>query len=369
MSEAAAVPSSAPPTDPTLRVAVIPGDGIGQEVSEVGVAVLEAAAGLFGVPLRCVWFDLGAEKYLREGITLPDAVFESLRDDFSAIYLGALGDPRVPDLKHAKDILLGLRFRLDLFINFRPVKLLHPDHTPLKGKTAQHLDFVVFRENTEGLYAGIGGNFKKDTPDEVAITEMIATRKGVERIIRAAFEFANRHGKRRVCMSDKSNAVAHAHGLWRRVFDVVRAEYPHIESRHLYADVAAMELVRAPEDFDVLVTSNLIGDILSDLGAQLVGGLGLAASANLHPGRPGLFEPVHGSAPPLAGKDLANPLAMVLTGAELMRHNGHEAVARAIEAAVTEAIHAGETTKDLGGTLGTKACGEAVLARLRGPVA
>ncbi|MCA9547872.1 MAG: isocitrate/isopropylmalate dehydrogenase family protein, partial [Myxococcales bacterium] len=278
----------------------MPGDGIGPEVARAAVAVLDAVAAQDNLSLDFVWFDLGAEKYLVEGVTLPDAVFESLRDDFDAIFLGALGDPRVPDMKHAKDILLGLRFRLDLYVNLRPATLLHPDLTPLKGKTPADLDFVVFRENTEGLYAGVGGRFKRGTPDEIAITEMISTRKGVERIIRAAFEYAIAHDKIRLCMADKSNAVSHAHGLWREVFEELSEEYEQVQARHLYADVLAMELVRAPEDFDVIVTSNLLGDVLSDLAAQLVGGLGLAPSANLHPGKHGLFEPVHGSAPDIA---------------------------------------------------------------------
>ncbi|MCA9540219.1 MAG: isocitrate/isopropylmalate dehydrogenase family protein, partial [Myxococcales bacterium] len=240
------------------KIAVIPGDGIGPEVTAVGVQVLEAAAERFDLPLDFVWFDLGAEKYLAEGVTLPDETFAAFRDDYAAIYLAALGDPRVPDMVHARDILLGLRFRLDLYINLRPVKLMHPSLTPLRDKGPADLDLVIFRENTEGLYADVGGRFKRGTPDEIAITEMIATRKGVERIIRAAYAYAEQHGKRRLCMSDKSNAIRHAHGLWQDVFRAVAAEHPNIESRHLYADVMAMELVRAPEDFDVVVTSNLL---------------------------------------------------------------------------------------------------------------
>ncbi|MEZ4471828.1 MAG: isocitrate/isopropylmalate dehydrogenase family protein [bacterium] len=355
-----------PPADAgrTRRIAVIPGDGIGTEVATAAVGVLETAARAFDLSLEFVWFDLGAEKYLREGVTLPDAVFEDLRDHYDAIFLGALGDPRVPDLRHARDILLGLRTRLDLYINLRPVKLMHPDLTPLKGKGPEDLDFVIFRENTEGLYVGVGGTFKQDTPDEIAVNEMINTRKGVERIIRAAFEYAEARGLKRVCMADKANVLTHAHGLWQRVFKLVRAEYPHIASRHLYADVAAMELVRAPEDFDVIVTSNMFGDLLSDLAAQLVGGLGLAPSGNVHPGRAGLFEPVHGSAPPLAGKDVANPFAMILTGAQMLDWLGFTAAADAIEGAVRAALAAGEATVDLGGRLGTRAAGEAVAGRL-----
>ncbi len=346
------------------RIAVIPGDGIGPEVATAAVEVLDAAAERHGLDLDFVWFDLGAEKYLREGVTLPQATFEDLRDHYDAIFLGALGDPRVPDMAHAKDILLGLRFRLDLFINERPVKLLHPDLTPIKGKGPEHLDFVIFRENTEGLYVGIGGNFKKDTPDEIAINEMINTRKGTERILRAGFEHARAQGKRRLCMVDKANVLTYAHGLWQRVFREIAAEYPEIESRHLYADVAAMELVRAPEDFDVIVTSNMFGDILSDLAAQLVGGIGLASSGNIHPGRVSLFEPVHGSAPPLAGKDVANPLAMVLTGAQMLGFLGHREAEADLERAVREAIATRRVTRDLGGELGTRAAGAALIALL-----
>ncbi len=344
----------------TFRIAVIPGDGIGPEVTRVGVNVLQVLAEKHDLPLDFIWYDFGAERYLRDGVTLPQAAFEDIRDRHAAVYLGALGDPRVPDMAHARDILLGLRFRLDLYINLRPVKLLHPKLTPLRYKGPADLDFVIFRENTEGLYVGVGGNFKKDTPDEIAINEMVCTRRGVERIIRAAFEYAKSNGKRRVCMSDKANVLQAAHGLWQRVFKLVQHDYPEIQARHLYADVLAMELVRAPEDFDVIVTSNMFGDILSDLGAQLVGGLGLAPSGNIHPGKVSLFEPVHGSAPPLAGKDVANPLAMVLTGGQLLEHLGFLSQGAEVVRAVQVALETGRVTRDLGGQLGTRECGEAL---------
>lgn len=351
----------------TQRIAVIPGDGIGPEVARVGVQVLETVAELHDLPLEFTWFDFGAEKYLAEGVTLPQAAFEDFRDNYDAIYLGALGDPRVPDMAHAKDILLGLRFRLDLYVNLRPARLLHPDLTPLKNKSPADLDFVVFRENTEGLYVGAGGRFKQGTPDEIAINEMIQTRKGVERIIRAAFEWAVENDRKRVCMADKANVLRFAHGLWQDVFVEVAEEYPDIQARHLYADVLAMEMVRAPEDFDVIVTGNLLGDVLSDLSAQLVGGLGLAPSGNIHPGRVSLFEPVHGSAPPLAGKDIANPLAMVMTGAQMLEFLGHGRAAMAVEAAVVQALRANEVTRDLGGELGTAAVGAVLVDRLKRP--
>ena len=353
----------------TQHVAVIPGDGIGAEVAEAGVKVLQAVSQRFGFALDFEWLPLGAEHYLKTGETLTDEMFAHLRDDCDAIFFGAMGDPRVPDMRHAKDILLGLRFRLDLYVNLRPIRLMHPEMTPLKRATVDDLNFVIFRENTEGLYVGMGGNFKRDTIDEIAINEMVNTRKGVERVIRAAFEWATRHGKRRVCMSDKANVLSYAHGLWQRVFKLVATEYPEIESRHLYADVLAMEMVRAPQDFDVIVTSNMFGDILSDLGAELVGGLGLAASANLNPGRVSLFEPVHGSAPDIAGQDVANPLAMVLTGALMLNALGHSEASSFLEDQVGVLMKRGDVTADLRrslgqsteGALGTSAVGDALI--------
>ena len=235
------------------RIAVVPGDGIGTEVIEQGVRVLEALA----PDLEFEHFDLGADRYLRDGSTLPDDVFERWKSDFDCIYLGALGDPRVPSNVHAKDILLGSRFRLDLFINLRPIKLLDERRCPLKNKGPDDVDIVVFRENTEGLYTGIGGQFKRGTPDEVAIEQEINTRKGVERIIRAAFSYAAEHGHQKICMSDKANAMRHGHDLWQRVYKEVAAEYPQIDSSHLYVDVLAMELVRCPERFEVIDQQSL----------------------------------------------------------------------------------------------------------------
>jgi 3-isopropylmalate dehydrogenase len=341
------------------RIAVIPGDGIGVEVTAEAVRVLEAVAPSLKAPIDFTHFDWGAERWLRDRTTLPDGALEELRDHFAAILFGALGDPRVPEQVHARDILLGLRFRLDLYINLRPVRLLDARLTPLKNKGPADIDMLVFRENTEGLYAGVGGNFKKGTPDEIAINEDINTRKGVERIIRAAFEAA-RQRRKKVCMSDKANALPYAHGLWQRVYAEVSREYPDISASHLYVDVAAMEMVRAPERFDVLVTSNMFGDILTDLGAVLAGGLGLAASGNIHPGRCSLFEPVHGSAPDIAGQGVANPLGAIASAALLLKHLGEDVAAARIDAAVARAVAERQVTRDLGGTLSTRACGEFV---------
>ncbi len=346
------------------RIAVIAGDGVGTEVTAEAVKVLRHVASGSGLALDLVEWPHGADHYLATGVAITDEQVAELRDDYDAILLGALGDTRVPGNEHARQILLGLRFRLDLYINFRPVRLLDERLTPLKDKRTEDVDFVIFRENTEGVYVGMGGTFKQGTPDEVAVQEDVNTRKGVERIIRAAFDHARANGLERVTMSDKANAMEFAGGLWRRVFKEVAAEYADIESEALYVDMLAMDLVRRPERYRVIVTGNLFGDILSDLGSQLAGGLGLAPSGNIHPGRASLFEPVHGSAPDLAGKGLANPFAAILTAALMMRHLGHADAATSMETAVRDCIQARETTADLGGTLGTAAAGDAVLRRL-----
>ena len=339
------------------RIATIPGDGIGPEVVEAATAVLDVAARRFGFTLDFERLPYGADHYLATGETLPEHAFVHLRDDVDAMLLGAVGDPRVPGNEHARDILLGLRFRLDLYINLRPVVLLHPDITPLKAGGA--IDFVIFRENTEGLYLARGR-----TQGQEHIAEEVNTERGVERIIRAAFEYAHTHGRRRVTMSDKSNAIP-AHRIWQTTFKTVAAGFPSIQAEHRYVDTLAMEMVRDPQRFDVIVTNNLYGDILSDLGAGLVGGLGLAASANLHPGRPGLFEPVHGSAPLLAGKDRANPLAAILTSAMMLADLGQADAAARLDGAVRGALAAGIRTPDLGGTTGTREVARWVMEQVR----
>ena len=346
------------------RIAIIPGDGIGVEVTRESVATLEEVAAIAGMSVEMEEMPYGAEHFLKTGETLPQAAFDRLQE-FDAIFLGALGDPRVPDNRHAAEILLGLRFRLDLFINLRPVRLLDDRLCPLKGRSAKDIDFVVVRENTEGLYAGVGGFFKKGTGDEVATQLDINTRFGVERICRYAFEYARSHGRGRVLMSDKSNALTYGHDLWQRTFWEVAREHPDIEASHMYVDALAMQLVKDPSPFEVIVTCNMFGDILSDLGAQLQGGLGLAGSANLHPGRIGLFEPVHGSAPKHAGKNIANPIGAILSAAMLLEQVGNGEEARLIEESVAACIRAGKTTRDLGGPLGTREAGEEIRRHLR----
>ena len=342
----------------THQIAVIPGDGIGPEVVAAALEVIECAASADGVRLEFEHLPYSADHYLKTGVTLPDDAFRHLRDGVDAIFLGALGDPRVPDNEHARDILLGLRFRLDLYINFRPVTLLHPRLLALK--TDRKIDFVVFRENTEGQYQGFGRSEDVATPQEKHISEEIHSAKGVRRIIEAAFQWARAHDRQRITLCDKSNAVPY-HKIWGRLFAEVGEQYPGIAREHRYVDALAMELVREPERFQVIVTNNLYGDILSDLGAGLIGGLGMSASANLHPGRAGLFEPVHGSAPPLAGKNVANPMAAVLTGALMLESLGFPGAAARLDRAVRTVLADGPTTPDIGGSSGTREVARAML--------
>ena len=349
--------STTAPNSPK-RVALIPGDGVGREVIGEAVRVLRAACAASNAALEFTEFDWGADRFLRDGTTLPEGGDAMLREKFDAVLLGAMGDPRVPSNKHAADILLGLRFKLDLFVNARPVELLDASLTPLRDRSPRDINFMVFRENTEGLYVGVGGIFKKNTPDEIAMQEDVNTRKGVERIIRHAFDYARRNKLTRVCMSDKSNALNFAHDIWQRVFAEVRKEYSDIESRHLYIDALAMEVVRDPSQFQVIVTCNLFGDIISDLSAQLAGGMGMAPSGNIYPGRVSIFEPVHGSAPNIAGKNLANPVASVLASAMMMDHVGLPKVALRLRNAVRASVAAKKTTRDIGGSLGTREAGE-----------
>ena len=340
-----------------MRIAVIAGDGIGRDVTAEAVKILSAAGQAFGRQFDLEHLPWSADHYLKSGETLPANGYQLLRE-FDAIFVGALGDPRVPDNRHARDILLGTRFELDLYVNYRPVRLLDDRLSPLKNRGRGDINFVVFRENTEGVYAGIGGRFKAGTDDEVAIQEEINTYKGVHRIIRHAFDYAKAHGLTKVCMADKSNAMQQGHALWQRVFKEVSALFPEITATHQYIDAMAMFLVRDPGQYQVIVTNNLFGDIITDIGGALQGGLGMAASGNLHPGRTSLFEPVHGSAPPLAGKNVANPIGAILSVAVLLETNGAREESKAIEAAVEAAVTQNQTTADIGGSLGTRECGD-----------
>ena len=348
-----------------MKIAVVPGDGIGVEVTREAVGVLEQVARARSLPIELVSFPWGADHFLATGETLPEGALEDLAAHYDAIFMGAFGDPRVPDMKHAADILLGTRFRLDLYVNYRPVRCLDDRLCPLKGYGAADVDFVVFRENTEGSYVGAGGHLKKGTADEVATQEDVSTRKGTERIIRYAFEYARANGRKRVVMSDKSNAMRFVGDLWQRTFAEVSREFPGIEASHLYVDALCMQMIRNPRQFDVIVTNNMFGDIATDLGAALQGGLGMAASGNIHPGRVSMFEPVHGSAPKYAGTGRANPLGAILTAALMLDHLGHREEAAQIERAVQACVHDRRCTADVGGTLSTAEAGEAVRRELR----
>jgi len=348
------------------RIAIIPGDGIGREVISEAVKVITAS----GAPVELTHFDWSAERYLADGVTVPPDGFAMLGREFDAILVGAFGDPRVPSNIHAKEILLGMRFKMDLYANVRPVRLLDSGLCPLKGIEPKDIDFVVIRENTEGVYVDAGGFFKQGTADEVAIQEDINTRKGVERVVRYAFEYCERQQKqdgsprKRVLMCDKSNAMTYAGGLWQRVFKEVSREYPQITPENMYVDALCMQIVRDPRQFDVIVTNNMFGDIITDLAAGLQGGLGMAASGNIHPGKTSMFEPVHGSAPPIAGKNVANPYGAILTAAMMLGHLGMATEAAKIEAAVLEAVRQKKTTQDIGGELGTREAGEWVAGRV-----
>ncbi len=347
-----------------MRIAVIPGDGIGKEVTAEAVKVLHAVGEKFGRTFELEHLPWSADHYVQTGETLPVNGYDLLRQ-FDAILIGALGDPRVPDNRHAREILLGTRFELDLYVNYRPVKLLAERLCPLKGRGPDDVKFVVFRENTEGVYVSIGGRFKPNTDDEVAIQEEINTYKGVHRIIRHAFEYAQKNGLTKVCMADKSNAMTQGHALWQRVFKEVAAQYPGITPTHYYIDALAMYMVLDPGQFEVIVTNNLFGDIITDLGATFQGGLGMAASGNIHPGRTSMFEPVHGSAPKFAGKNIANPIGAIASTAMLLETLGATEEAAAIDRAVLKSVQDHQVTSDIGGTLGTSQAGDYIAGILK----
>jgi 3-isopropylmalate dehydrogenase len=340
----------------TRHVAVVPGDLAGQEVVPEAVKVLQA----LGLDYEFEQFEVGAGPVLRGEPALSEPTFAQIAGA-DAILFGAIGDPRVPDVGYAAQVLLRMRFELDLYVNLRPARLYDDRLSPLRAEEKRPVDLLLVRENTEGLYVGMGGRFRRGTEHEVAVQEDVNTHHGVSRIIEHGFTRA----RRRLCLVDKSNAMAHAGGLWQDRWHAIRRDHPEIDTRHLYVDAAAMELVRDPTQFEVIVTGNLFGDILSDLTASLIGGMGLAPSANLNPetGR-GLFEPVHGSAPNIAGRGVVNPLGAILTASMMVEHLGDEVAAKRIETAVCGAIQAGECTRDIGGSLMTAEAGDAVVRRL-----
>ena len=339
------------------KVAVVPCDGAGKEVVPEAVKVLKAAGADFEFQDHVV----DADQFMRTGVPIPDATWKDLQAADSILF-GAVGDPRVKDPSYLAGVLLRLRFELDLYVNLRPAKLYDERLSPLRREDRRKADLLIVRENTEGLYVQMGGRFRRGTEHEIATQEDVNTYAGVTRIIEHAFKVA----RREVVMIDKSNAMTFAGSLWQERWKAVAASHPDVKTRHLLVDAAAMQLVKDPSQFDVIVTGNLFGDILSDLTAELVGGMGIAPSANINPetGR-GLFEPVHGTAPDIAGKGLVNPIGAILSAGMMAKHLGHHEMAVAIEGAVASAIRAGECTRDVGGNLSTSEAGDAVVRRLK----
>ncbi|MGA1843190.1 MAG: 3-isopropylmalate dehydrogenase [bacterium] len=335
------------------NIAVIPGDGIGPEIVQEGLKVLQAASEAAGFSFKAHHFDFGGDRYLKTGEIIPDSAMTELRD-MDAIYLGAVGHPGVQAGILEKGLLLRLRFELDQYINLRPIKLYPGVWTPLKDKGPDEIDFVVVRENTEGLYVGIGGFFKKGTRDEVAMQEMINTRKGVERCVRYAFDLTRtRNKEKKLTLCDKSNVLTYAHDLWQRVFKEVGQEYSDITMDHAYVDATCMWMVKNPEWFDVIVVCNMFGDIITDLGAMIQGGLGIAASGNINPDGVSMFEPIHGSAPKYAGKGVANPLATISACQMMLEHLKEQEGSRLIEQAIISLLSSGKI-KDLSAKSGFK---------------
>ncbi|MBI3096781.1 MAG: 3-isopropylmalate dehydrogenase [Planctomycetes bacterium] len=351
------------------KIGVLGGDGIGPEVVREGIKVLRAAAGRFGFDFSTVDYPYGADHYLATKEVMPKNALDDFRK-LDAIFLGAIGDPRIETGLLERGIVGAIRFGLDLYVNLRPIRLYAEHLCPLKGKTPKDLDILVIRENTEDVYVNIGGFLKKGTPDEVASAEMIYTRKGVERVIRYAFEACRARDKaKKLTLVDKANAIA-AHDLWRRTFDEVGREYPDITLDRAYVDATCMWMVKNPESFDTIVTTNMFGDIITDLGAMLQGGLGIAAGGNIHPGKVSMFEPIHGSAPKYRGKNVANPLAAIGAGGMMLEHLGEREAAQAIDDAIARLLTSKEIPSlgtDSG--LSTTGIGDRVVAALGGKAA
>jgi 3-isopropylmalate dehydrogenase len=320
------------------RIAVIPGDGTGPEVVAEGLKVLKAVSEKFRIKYQLEHYDLGGERYLKTKETLPDSVLNELKG-MDAIYLGAIGHPSVKPGILEKEILLRIRFELDQYINLRPVKLYPGVETPLRDKGPADIDFVVVRENTEGAYTGVGGVLKRGTPDEVAVQEAVHTRKGVERCIRFAFAYCRkRNRKNQVTLCGKTNVLTYAFDLWERVFHEVAKEYEGIETNYAHVDAVCMWMVKNPEWFDIVVTDNMFGDIITDLGAMIQGGLGIAAGGNINPSGVSMFEPMGGSAPKYTGKGMVSPLASISACQMMLEYLGEEKAARKIEEAIMKVV-------------------------------
>jgi len=348
------------------QIGVISGDGTGPEVIAEGVKVLKAVSDKTGIKYNFIHYDYGGEKYLRTGDTLPDSVIKEL-GQLDAIYLGAIGHPEVKPGILEREILLNMRFSLDLYINLRPVKLYPGVDTPLKDKGPEDIDFVVVRENTEGLYTGSGGFLKKGTPDEIAIQESINTRKGIERCLRFAFDYCRKRNKnKKLTLCGKTNALTYAFDLWERVFREVGKEFPDIEKDYAHVDAVCMWMVKNPEWFDVIVTDNMFGDIITDIGAIIQGGMGIAAGGNINPEGTAMFEPIGGSAPKYTGKNLINPLAAVMAGQMMLNYLGETEAAALVERAVMKIVKNNMKSMDAGAMgIGTSEVGDLVAKYIR----
>jgi 3-isopropylmalate dehydrogenase len=334
------------------KIGVIPGDGVGPEIIREGIKVLSAVSHSEEFNLEFVHYDFGGERYLKTGEVLPDSALEEFKK-MNALYLGAIGHPEVKPGILEQGLLLKIRFGLDQYVNLRPVKLYPNVYTPIKDKSPADIDFVVVRENTEGLYVGVGGFFKKGTPDEIAVQEMISTRKGVERIIRYAFQLAKkRNKKRKLTLCAKTNVLTYAHDLWQRVYDEVAKEYPEITTDYAHVDAICMWFVKNPEWFDTVVVCNMFGDIITDLGAMIQGGLGIAAGGNINPAGVSMFEPIHGSAPKYEGQNKINPLATISAGGMMLEVLGEEKAARRIERAIIKVLEGGYIKNMAAGEMG-----------------
>jgi 3-isopropylmalate dehydrogenase len=346
------------------KIAVIGGDGIGPEVVREGLKVLKKAGELYGFEFETTEYPFGTEHYIETGELVPESVYSEYREH-DAIYLGAIGDPRAEVGLVERAVIAGIRFKLDLYVNLRPIKLYSESLCPIKDKKIEDVDLVVVRENTEDVYTGLGGIMKKGTPDEVAIANMIFTRKGCERAVRYAFELARERKKdNKVTLVDKANAIR-AQDIWTRTVEEVGTEYPEITYDHAYIDAACMWMVKNPEWFDVVVTTNIFGDIFTDLGAMVQGGMGIAASGNIHPGQVSMFEPIHGSAPKYKDQNVACPIAAIMAGQMMLDFLGEKKAAAAIEDAITSLLNSGKIKSlDARSGIPTSDMGDMVVAEL-----
>lgn len=345
-------PSTSAKAGKTYRLGLLPGDGVGPECLREGIKVLRAAATREGFRFEEVPYDFGGDRYLKTGEVLPDSALEEFRK-LDVLYLGAIGHPQVQTGILEQGLLLKIRFGLDQYINLRPIVLYPGVETPLKDKGPEHIDFMVVRENTEGAYVGLGGTFKQGTADEIAIQEDVNTKKGVERCVRYAYDYCQRRNRRRrLTLVDKANVLTHAHGLWQRVFAEVGKEYPRVEQDHAFVDACCMWFVKNPEWFDVIVTPNMFGDIITDLGAMIQGGMGIAAGGNINPDGVSMFEPIHGSAPKYTGKNCINPIAAIASGGMLLDTLGEHRAAQQVDRAIRKAIASGKIKSMNAGKMG-----------------